>query len=200
MSGIDEILNMIGTQQKDNEDRIIAAAETKAAQIQKEADEKAARAYDESVERAKQLHQRNYENACSSVDTEMKRRILDCKVELIDETVAKVLEKLRSLPDKEYFSLIAKMIKSHIKGEKGTVYFGKDDLKRLPADLSADISSAAEKVGGSLVISDVPAEISDGFVLEYGLISENCSFSAVLEAEKEGVRDLAARHLFGQVN
>ena len=50
------------------------------------------------------------------------------------------------------------------------------------------------------MISDVPAEISDGFVLEYGLISENCSFSAVLEAEKEGVRDLAARHLFGQVN
>lgn len=197
MPGIDEILNMIGTQQKETEERLIGAATTKAAQIQKEADEKAAKAYEESVERANQQHRRSFENSCTSVDTEMKRRVLDCKVGLIDEAIANVLAKLKALPDREYFELLKKIIIRHLKPENGTLYLGGPDLKRLPSGFGDELNTAAKNAGGSLNISKEPADITDGFVLEYGLISENCGFSAVLEAEKEGVRDLAARYLFG---
>ena len=54
-----------------------------------------------------------------------------------------------------------------------------------------------EKNGGSVQLSKQPADIEDGFILSYGLISENCSFRAMMEAEKEDIRDTAARILFG---
>ena len=54
----------------------------------------------------------------------------------------------------------------------------------------------AEKNNGSIQLSKVPADIEDGFILSYGLISENCSFRAIIEAEKEDIRDTAARILF----
>ena len=45
MSGLDDILNMIETQQKQDEDRIIKSAEEKARQIQAEADGGADKGY-----------------------------------------------------------------------------------------------------------------------------------------------------------
>lgn len=44
MSGLDEILNIIKSQQKENEDRIIKSAENKANEIKSEADQKAEKA------------------------------------------------------------------------------------------------------------------------------------------------------------
>ena len=73
------------------------------------------------------------------------------------------------------------------------------DLGRVPDSFIKELSAAAEKVGGSVKLDTEPADIENGFILTYGLISENCSFRAVVEAEREGVRDTAARVLFGQV-
>ena len=53
MAGLDEILNMISAQQKQTEDSIIKAAETKAQQIIKEGESKAQTAYDEYIRKAK---------------------------------------------------------------------------------------------------------------------------------------------------
>ena len=51
----------------------------------------------------------------------------------------------------------------------------------------------------NIKISEKPAEIENGFILTYGLISENCSFRAIIEAERDSLRDMAAAELFGQV-
>ena len=79
----------------------------------------------------------------------------------------------------------------------GLISLSENDLKRLPADFETDIRSSAEKLGGTLEISKKPADISDGFILSYGLISENCSFRAIIESERDEVRDTAAAKLFG---
>ncbi|MBQ9899477.1 MAG: V-type ATP synthase subunit E [Ruminococcus sp.] len=197
MSGLDEILNIIEAQQKDNEDRMISAAESKARQIKADGDEKAAKAYDDYMARAEVQYKREFENACNSADSAMKRRLLACRVECIDKAVARTVEKLNSLPDKEYFALLEKLITRRMTGENGTLYLGKRDLSRIPADFADRLNAAARSHGGSLTLSDTAADIADGFILEYGLISENCSFGAILEAEREGVRDTAARALFG---
>ena len=47
-------------------------------------------------------------------------------------------------------------------------------------------------------ISDIPADIDNGFVLKYGLISENCTFREVIESEKDRIRDILAGILFGR--
>ncbi|MBR6384557.1 MAG: H(+)-transporting ATPase [Ruminococcus sp.] len=197
MAGIDDILNIIETQQKQTEQSIISAAERKAAAIKKDGDEKALRAYEEYMKRAGEQADRDFENACKSADAEMKRRILACKVRCIDSVIDKTVEKLRNLPDEEYFALLEKLAVKLIRKGDGVISLSGKDLKRVTKDFEKNLNESAKKKNGSIKLSDVPADIDDGFVLSYGLISENCSFRAVMEADKDSVRDTAAKVLFG---
>lgn len=199
MAGLDEILNMISARQKQTEDSIIKAAESKAEQIIKEGESKAQAAYDEYIRKTQSQHERDYENNRNAIDAEMKRKILSCKVELINTAIEKTIQKLKNLPDKEYFDLIARLAEKHMRAGEGTISFGRSDLKRMPADLENRLNEKASVSGGSIKISSEPADIEDGFILSYGLISENCSFRAIIESESEEVRDIAARELFRQV-
>ena len=189
MSGLDEILNLIETQQQQGEELILKAAKSKAAAIKAEGDKKAQTAYEDFMHRSKEQAEKDYENACNSADAEMKRRVLACKVGLIDEAIEKTVAKLKALPDNEYFQLIIKLAERHSQPEKGVLSLCSKESK---------LNERINKKGGSITLSKEAADIEDGFILSYGLISENCSFRAIIESEKDEIRDTAARALFGR--
>lgn len=197
MAGIDEILNIIDIQQKEAEAGILVAAEERIRNIRKEADQKAEAAYEEYRKNASEKNRLDYENACSSADSAMKRKVLTFKVEQIDLAVEKTLDRLHSLETGEYFALLERLIEKHMGKGEGVVSLSKRDLERLPSGFEEKIQSAAAAKGGSVKLSREAADIEDGFILAYGNISENCSFRAIIEAEKDGVRDTAAKALFG---
>ncbi len=197
MSGLEEILNIIGSQQKENENAIMSDAESKVREIEKEAEEKAEKAYSDYMKRASAKNARDYENACASVDSEMKRAVLEFKVGQLDNVFTEVMKKLNSLPADEYFSMLGRLIKKHLRSGSGVISLSRRDLDRLPNDFEQEISNAAVSAGGTAVISPESADIDDGFILRYGNISENCTFAAILDAEHDAVRDLAAKELFG---
>ena len=197
MSGLDEILNIIDEQRIQNEESIIGAANQKAAAIRSEGEQKAQKAYSEQLEKGQTDAKRDFVNACASVDSDMKRKVLDSKVKLIDSAIEATLERLAKLPEDEYFAMLKRLAEQKLRKGSGVIALSANDLKRLPADFETDIRSSAEKLGGTLEISKKPADISDGFILSYGLISENCSFRAIIESERDEVRDTAAAKLFG---
>lgn len=197
MSGLDEILNIIDEQRIQNEESIIGAANQKAAAIRSEGEQKAQKAYSEQLEKGQTDAKRDFVNACASVDSDMKRKVLDSKVKLIDSAIEATLERLAKLPEDEYFAMLKRLADQKLRKGSGVISLSANDLKRLPADFETDIRSSAEKLGGTLEISKKPADISDGFILSYGLISENCSFRAIIESERDEVRDTAAAKLFG---
>lgn len=196
MSGLDEILNIIDEQRIQNEESIIGAANQKAAAIRSEGEQKAQKAYSEQLEKGQADAKRDFVNACASVDSDMKRKVLDSKVKLIDSAIEATLERLAKLPEDEYFAMLKRLAEQKMRKGSGVISLSANDLKRLPADFETDIRSSAEKLGGTLEISKKPADISDGFILSYGLISENCSFRAIIESERDEVRDTAAAKLF----
>lgn len=196
MAGIDEILNMIELQQQQTENSIITAANRKAAAIANEGREKADEAYSDSMKSSKEKLAQSYENTISSIDAEMKRRVLACKVECIGAVIEKTLEKLDKLPDKEYFAVMERLLEKKLTSDDGVLSLSKRDLARA-GDFGKKAEELAKKAGGTVKLSDKAADIENGFILTYGLISENCSFCAMIEAEREGVRDTAARALFG---
>ena len=197
MSGLDEILNIIDEQRIQNEESIIGAANQKAAAIRSEGEQKAQKAYSEQLEKGQTDAKRDFVNACASVDSDMKRKVLDSKVKLIDSAIEATLERLAKLPEDEYFAMLKRLAEQKLRKGSGLISLSANDLKRLPADFETDIRSSAEKLGGTLEISKKPADISDGFILSYGLISENCSFRAIIESKRDEVRDTAAAKLFG---
>ncbi len=197
MSGLDEILKNIDLKQKESEKGITDAADKRINAIREEAELKAQAAYSEYMEKASKKNRLDFENACSSADSAMKRKILAFKVEQIDKAVENTVSRLHSLETTEYFALLEKLIARHISSGEGIVSLNAADLKRMPSDFEKNIRSAAESKGGSITLSREAADIEDGFILSYGKIVENCSFRAIIEAEKEGVRDTAAKALFG---
>lgn len=60
MSGIDEILNIIDSQQKQTENNIIRSAEEKARGIEAEGDSKAEKAYNDYMKKALQKAENDY--------------------------------------------------------------------------------------------------------------------------------------------
>lgn len=198
MSGIEKILDLIDCQQKENEKSLISSAKKKAERISDEGRESAEKAYKEKIRISSEHLRQDYENKCSSIDARMKRKILYTKIECIEDVRKKALEKMRSLPDKEYFSLLEKLAAKTIKnGKKGKIYLGKNDLKRNYSDFENNLGIIADQKNGTVELSKIPADIQDGFIIEYGLISENCSFEAIMESEKDNIKDTAAKILFG---
>ncbi len=200
MAGLEDILNIIDSQQKETESRIMSSAESKVREINMDAAAKADKAYSDYMKKAEAENLRSFESSCVSVDAEMKRRILKCKVGLIDEVIEKTLQKLRSQNDADYFTMLEKLITRSIRKDDGTVSLSSKDLGRLPAGFEDKLKAKAAEIGGGIKIDTKPADIEDGFILTYGLISENCSFSAILETERESIKDLASTELFRQVS
>lgn len=190
MAGIENILSIISSQQKQTEKTIISSAEKKADGIITEGNEKAVKEYEEYLKKAKVQLALDYDNAVSSVNSQMKRKALAYKVKCIDDIIEKVIDKLNSLSDDEYFAVLEKLLLSRADNKNGVLFLNKKDLTRI----TDSFINTAEKL--NIRISEKCVDIENGFILTYGLISENCSFRAIIEAERDGVRNIISRELF----
>lgn len=196
MPGLDKILSTIEDQARESAESIVRQAEQKSASIRSEGDKQAQSAYNDIMEKCRKNCGFKYAGACNSIDSEMKRELLRCKIQCIDKAAETALEKLSSLPDGEYFAVIIRLAEKYMRKGSGVMYFGKKDLSRLPSGFEKSLNVLAETRGSTIEISPEPADIADGFILRYGNISENCSFRAIAEAEKNNIRDTAAAVLF----
>lgn len=196
MPGLDKILSTIENQARQNADSIVRQAEQKSASIRSEGDKKAQSAYSDIMEECRKGCSFKYASACNSIDSEMKRELLRCKIECIDKAAETALKKVSELPDDEYFAVIIRLTEKYMRKGCGVMYFGSNDLSRLPSDFEKSLNVLAGTRGCTIKIASEPADIADGFILRYGNISENCSFRAIAEAEKNSIRDTAAAVMF----
>lgn len=199
MAGIENILEIISARQQESENAIISAAQRKAETITAEGNSAAQKEYENYMKKSRIRLEQELANSRSSVDSSMKRKQLEYKVKAVDDVIEKTLEKLDGLSADEYFGVLEKLLRRRIQKGEGVLYLCSRDLKRATDKFKASVADIAEKAGGSVEISEKAAKIDNGFVLKYGLISENCSFRDIIEAERDAVRDTAAKALFGQV-
>lgn len=196
LAGLDRILSEITAQGKANADAEIASARQKADRIKADGDKEAHEAYSEYIAAFEKKAAADYASACAAADARLKRETLRCRAECIDDAVEEALKQLSQLSTKDYFELIIKLAAKNMRSGEGVISFNSIDLKRLPADMEKRLNEQAAKKASSIRISDEPADIENGFILSYGNIFENCSFSAIVEAQRDQIRDLAASILF----
>lgn len=198
MPGLETILGSIEKDGRSQADSIISSAEKKAEKIRSEGEAAAKAAHDEYIENCKAQCEREYKSACSAAEADMKRKLLACRMDCIDGVIEGAISKINADRGAEYFAALLAMAEKRLKKGNGVMYFGADDLRSLPADFEKKLGSLAERKGSSVVISDKPADIENGFILSYGNISENCCLSEIAESEKEALRDKIAEVLFTQ--
>ena len=196
MAGLDKILGEIGAESEAIVKDILGKAEREANSIKAEAEhtasEAAARAQRESTHRLSDQMSRT-QSAAALLKRQM---LLETKQELIGNTLAQAKEKLLSLPDKDYFDMIVKVVKkAALKGD-GQMLFNEKDLKRLPSGFEGMIKSACEGKGGTLTVSKETRDIDGGCVLVYEGIEQNCSISSLFDTNSEALQDKIQELLF----
>lgn len=188
-------------------DRILRDAEKTAAEKMQEAEAEAREIKSEAVKEADEIA-RNVqakaesevkaysERVDSSIDLEHRTRLLAAKQEIIGDVISEAKRRIISLPDREYFDLLLKLMEKNIQPGEGVVYFNEEDLGRIPSGFSFEVMELAEKNGGSLSIAKDCRKIGPGFVLSYGGIEENCTFDAILAEKKDELTDIVQTILF----
>ena len=96
----------------------------------------------------------------------------------------------------DYFLTMEKILRSYALPEDGEIYFSSDDLARMPKGFEEKIQAIAREKGGSLMLGKEPGNITDGFILVYGGIEENCTLKALLDAKKDQLQDKVSEILF----
>ena len=192
-TGLESIIQEIKADAEAKARDIIANAEKEAEAIKSDAKKQADLIISDSKTQAEQKSKLIAERGNSAKELSYRKALLCAKQEIISEMLTKALEKLKSLPDSEYFALLVKLIAKHQTGQSGKLMLSEKDYKRTPAGFAGEVAKASDN---KLTLDDGFAKISSGFVLVYGGIEENCSFEALIASNDEMLKDIVKSKLF----
>ena len=194
MTGLEKIINQITEDAQQEAGEILEAAKKQAWEIisaaKKEADTEAAALLEAAQADVKNVQDR----AESTAQLNRRNEMLSFKQTLIREAIDEARAQLADAPDAEYFDTLLTLYKRFAQTGKAQLHLNQRDLARLPDDFEGKLKSAVP--GSEVELSPTPAEIDSGFLLTYGGIDVNCSFSAIFEDADSELRDLAGHSLF----
>ena len=222
MNGIDKITQRIGADTQAEIDRILADA---AAQAEAAADKFRTQAEAEDrdlLAKSERAAAEREERLVSAAQMEARKTLLTAKQEMVERAYQRALEKLRSLPQEQYVELLAALlVRASSTGREEVVFspegagkaavaranelLAKEAAPELPlgdgvvANLLnkvADGVSAFAQGTAMLAVSEETRDISGGFILKDGRIEVNCTFDALVRAEREQTAGEVAKLLF----
>ena len=189
MSGLDNIVEEIRNQSKQEADEILKEADVFCKdymnKIKKDVEVEVA-----SIEKKALADRKLYEEKTVS-------GILRAKQQVIEQAIDKARESIAGLNDEEYFNVLEKLLRKNVQQGKGKICFSKKDLDRIPNGFEDRVKEIVAENQGELVIDKEPANIKDGFVLVYGEIEENCTLKALFDSNIDRIKDIANKQLFG---
>lgn len=191
MSSGDKILNRISLDCDERISQIGAETDEKCAQIMAQAKLDADKISAEIADRAQSKVKQMQAASKSRCDLETRNAFLKRRREEIDKTYSEILNKMKNLPDEDYFELIYTFAKK-LNGMSGVVLLNKKDMNRLPKDFLARL----EKCGVKAELLKTPCDIESGFILKCGDIEENMDFSAILSEKRDAIEDFINQELF----
>jgi len=179
-------------------ERIISDARLKAEQHLKHAHEEADSILKSSAEEAERNRMRMLDNAKIEADEARKKMLsaaaldarkqkLKVKQEVIDLVFQKALEQLCSLPEDEYFNILAEMIASIIQNGTAEIVLCSADKQKYAGTFEQKINKLIKDKGSKAVVSlsSKTRDIKGGFILKMGDIEVNSSFDALIRMKRD---------------
>lgn len=197
MSGLDNIVEEIRNQSKQEADEILKEADVFCKdymnKIKKDVEVEVV-----SIEKKALADRKLYEEkTVSGMEFLERNSILRAKQQVIEQAIDKARESIAGLNDEEYFNVLEKLLRKNVQQSKGKICFSKKDLDRIPNGFEDRVKEIVAENQGELVIDKEPANIKDGFVLVYGEIEENCTLKALFDSNIDRIKDIANKQLFG---
>lgn len=196
MNGLEKIAEQIRMQARQEADAVIQAAQQEAEALVAKARETGEKEAAQLLEQAEIARENERARALAAAEADERRSMLHEKQRRIAQVIEEALKKLETLPDDEYFALMLHLVEQYCLPEAGELVFSETDRQRMPADFPVQLQNIAQKCGGTLQVSAQTRPLSNGFVLIYGGIEQNCTLRALIDAKREQLQDLVNRVLF----
>lgn len=196
MTGIDKIIAEIGNEASETARAIIEEAQNSAREDKRMALGKAAEQCAQIRRQSEKAVADSLDRATAAAALAKRKKILSAKQELIREIIQAAHHRLLKLSDQEYFAMLLKMIRKYALAQNGELLLSPADYLRRPTDFQESVNTILQESKGTLNVSDLKRPIDGGFILIYGEIEENCSFSALFAAAKDQLQDKVHERLF----
>jgi len=195
MTGLNKIIERISQDSVAKCDSIIFDANNEAAKIKNVAVAQGDAEKQKVVEAAKAQAKTITEMAESSAQLATRKKLLATRVEIINDAINAAYEKMKAMPDNDYFVALYALVKKYAQDLEGTMLLSQKDLGRKPKDFVKKINEGLSK-NAKITVSDKPANIGEGFILVYGDIEINCSFDALIEDSRDELKDKIYNMIF----
>ena len=188
MSGLDRIIEKINADSLASCREIADQAQKKAQDIAEDANAHAEKAYSDIIADAEKKAQSILNMSEANISGIARRAELSAKVEAVDAAIEAAYDA------DDYFAALEKLaVRNACKGE-GELRLSKADLDRVPSGFIERIN--AELKDGSVKLAAQGADIENGFILVYGDIEINCTFRALINEQKDTIREKVCGVIF----
>ncbi len=175
--------------------KILDRAKEQAAQIAAETDREIASIKNSYEERFKGEQPEIMRRREIVANLDVKKLNLGARQQLIEEVYEGALEKLSSVPSDKYVAFIESMLDKAVKdGEEAVITVGKGE-KHITPDW---IKGYNERHHANVVLSDVKASISGGFILSHDKVSDNASFEMLVRWLRDDLEADVVKRLFSE--
>ncbi len=134
----------------------------------------------------------------SAAHMEAKKKKLQEKQNIIEETFKRTLEKIANLSNKEYQEILEKMIIQTVeKGEQELIISEKDE-KRLDKDFIKNLNKQlnSKNIDGNIILSSERRETGGGFILKKEDIEINNTFPSIIRMNRPQLEEEIIKIIF----
>ena len=195
MTGLQKIITKIEDESTLNCSSIIEEADKKASALIAQARIEANKLAEETLLKARSEADRIIAVAKSSAETVSRNKYLEVKNAVINDIISASYEKILKLSDEKYFDVLFSLCVKYAETGECVLYLNSKDIARLPADFENRINSTVYE-RGAVQVSKTPKNIENGFVLDYGAFTVDCTLKTVFDENKEMLKDILSKVLF----
>ncbi len=193
MNGLDSIIDAIVDEAQQQASKNIQAAQSEKAVLMSETEEELAALEKECKEKILKDSEKVIERAEAANEQYLKQQLMITRMKFIDDVIKSAQEKIKAMSADEYFAAMEKLAEANAHKADGIIAFNKEDLARMPKDFAENCSKKID--GGSVKLSDKPADIDGGFIISYGDVEENCSLDSIFRFKYDELCDIVSGFL-----
>ena len=195
MTGLDKIIEKILAESQKNCDEILKQASAEVKGIITEARLKAKKESDKILAEAQKTATRKQAVSKSAAESITRNRYLEIRNAILNDIISAAYLEIEKFSDEEYFSMLKKLCIKNVQTGECVMHLSGYDIGRLPDDFEMSINSEIYEKG-AVHIYTVPADIENGFILNYGDIEINCTLKAVFDENMDSLKDMLSTALF----
>ncbi|MBQ3090693.1 MAG: hypothetical protein IJD21_09070 [Oscillospiraceae bacterium] len=198
MNGIERITQRIAADAQREAETILTQAQTQAAEIKAAYEAQAKQETEAALARGKAQAEAQRSRLVSSAQMAKGQKALAAKQEMLDKAFELALEKLCSLPDKEYIDLLAQLtVKASSTGCEQLI-LSRTDRARYGVKVATKANSMLEQAGKTarLTLSQESRDFRGGLLLADGEVEVNCTFETLVRLARSTASAEVAKVLF----